>query len=56
MESGKTLKVGNVVSTPEGTRLTVREVNDKKIVCNWFVGQKLYQDDFNKDELTFISE
>lgn len=51
----KILKVGEVVSTPEGTRMTVRSVDGKKITCNWFVGAKLYQDEFNVDELTFLN-
>jgi len=52
----KILKVGNIVSAPEGTRMTVRSVNGQKITCNWFVGTKLYQDTFDVNELTFISK
>ena len=47
-----TFKIGDVVHTPEGTRMTIREVSGHKITCNWFVGTKLYQDEFDIKELT----
>jgi len=48
------LKSGDVVQTSDKVTKTVRSVEGAKVVCDWFVGRKAFQQTFDKDELAVV--
>lgn len=51
------LNIGNIVrSTNSLVKMTIKFIQDDKVICNWFENETLHEKEFNYKDLIFISQ